>query len=121
MPLPKIFTKAKKTSFNDRAIKDKKGMTKAKMTNTTSTKPKKTASLLSLPRELRQQILILEFNAYVPLEVTYRRRGETLVYIDKLAELYKRAIPECVNDVDYVAKKANEAVEELLGNLDYYC
>lgn len=134
MAFPKMFkkgsskdkpAKTKKTSSNDGSTKNMKDSTKIKManmkTNTTSTKPKKTVSFFSLPSELRQQILRSEFNAYVPLEITYRRRGETLGYIDNLAGVYKRAIPECVKDVDYVAQKANETVEELLEDPNYYC
>lgn len=119
------FAKTKKNSSNDGSMKVRRDSTKIKMaktkTNTTSTKPKKMVSFLSLPSELRQQILRPELNAYVPLEITYRRRGETLGFIDKLAGVYKRAIPDCVKDVDYVVQKANEAVEELLEDPNYYC
>ncbi|TID27362.1 hypothetical protein E2P81_ATG00121 [Venturia nashicola] len=114
-------TKPDNTTSNDGSIKVKKVFSKGKMANTTSTKRKKIMSFLSLPRQLRQHILRAEFNAYIPLELTYRRRGERLGYINKLAVLYKRAVPECIKDIDYVARKANEAVEKLLKDPDYYC
>lgn len=118
-------TKSDKTPPNDDSMKDQKFPTKISIANTTrakpKAKPKKTVSILSLSRELRQQIFAPEFDAYIPLEVTYRRRGEALGHIDKLAGLYKRAIPECIEDVNYVAKQANQAVEELLEDPKYYC
>lgn len=117
MALPKMFkkgsTKTKKTSSSS--------SNKNKMANMTSTKPKKKTSFLSLPPKVRQMILYPEFRAYIPLEITYRRRGQTPAYIDGLTGVYKRAIPECGQDVDDAAQKAKDAVEELVGDPDYYC
>ncbi|QDS67660.1 hypothetical protein FKW77_004857 [Venturia effusa] len=118
-------TKTKTASHDCSSDKHTTPPERNKKTNTktkpTPTAPKKQVSFLNLPSNIRGQILSPEFRAYIPLETTYRRRGQTPAYMDGLAGLYRRAIPECVEDVEQVLLEAKDAVEELVGDPGYYC